>query len=336
MPKRCGDFLAEDTCAAHLDPADAFDIHFGIEARLGVGIVRGLEPHALKAHPVVELAEDPEQVPERDTLVHHDPLELLELGKVRGVDRLAPVDPADAEGLDGRVRVLCKVLDGEARRVGPEHALLGLLLLPGAAPAGRGCVPAGDVHRLHLLVPLREGEGLAEVEGVLHLPGRVVLRLEEGVEVPEGLLDDAAVEFRKSHLEEDLPHLRDDPLVGMDLAGIRLLRELGHIDTSGGCGSSTHPERICSRVRVPVSSRRSRPFFASAKPSGVMAMMYRTVSDSCRIPRLISSFVWGSPDCGISVMQLHLRQLKHPSIFYTEPPFTRDETFFPQAGQNQF
>ena len=74
-PDRCGDLLAEDTGATHLDPADPVDIHFRIKARLGVGVIRGLEPHTLKAHAVVELAEDPEQVPERDTLIHHDPLE---------------------------------------------------------------------------------------------------------------------------------------------------------------------------------------------------------------------------------------------------------------------
>src|SRR5208337_2471169 len=147
-PERGRNLLAEDSGAPHLDPADAFDIHFGIEARLSVGIVGGFEPYTLEPDPVIELAEDPKQVPERDTLVHHDPFELLELGEVRGVDRLAPVDPADAECLDGRVRVPGQVLNGDARRVGAEHALLGLLFLPDPAPAGRRGLAAGDMHRL--------------------------------------------------------------------------------------------------------------------------------------------------------------------------------------------
>ena len=51
-PERSGDLFAEDACAAHLDPADAFDIHFGIETRLGIGVIRGLEPNTLKTHAV--------------------------------------------------------------------------------------------------------------------------------------------------------------------------------------------------------------------------------------------------------------------------------------------
>ena len=121
------------------------------------------------------------------------------------------------------------------RRVGAEHALLGLLLLPDPTPAGRGRFPAGDVHGLHLFVARWKRDGLFEVERVLHLAGRVVLRLEEGVEVPEALLDDVAVEFLKTHLEEDLPHLGNDPLVGVDLAGVRLLRELGYVIPAEVC-----------------------------------------------------------------------------------------------------
>ncbi len=89
--------------------------------------------------------------------------------------------------------------------------------------------PPELVHGFHLFVSRREREGLPEIECVLHLPGRVVLGLEEGVEVPERLLDNATVEFLKSHFEEDLPHLGDDPLVGVDLARIGFLREFGHV-----------------------------------------------------------------------------------------------------------
>ncbi len=130
IPSGCGDLLAEDAGASHLDPANSFDVDLSVETRLGVRVVGGLEAHALKTHAVVELAEDPEQVAKGDPLVHHNSLELLELGKVRGIDGLAPVDPADTEGLDRGVRVFRKVLDRDARGMGPEHALLGLLLFP--------------------------------------------------------------------------------------------------------------------------------------------------------------------------------------------------------------
>ena len=87
----------------------------------------------------------------------------------------------------------------------------------------------GLVHRLYFLVSFGKREVFTEVEGVLHLAGRVVLRLKEGVEIPERLLDDAPVQLLEPHLKKDLPHLGDDPLVRVDLAGIRLLRELGHV-----------------------------------------------------------------------------------------------------------
>ena len=143
--------------------------------------------------------------------------------------------------LTGGFGLLCEVLDRDARCVGPEHALLCLLLLPDPTPSGRGCFAAGFVHRLHLLVTLRQREGLLEIERVLHLAGRVVLRLEEGIEVPVGLLDDPAVEFGKSHLEKDLPHLGDDPLVGMDLPGPGLLRQFLYVILAEVRRSSTRP-----------------------------------------------------------------------------------------------
>ncbi len=68
---------------------------------------------------MVELAEDPKQVSERDAFVHDDPLELFEFGKMGRIDGFAPVDPADTECLDRRIRVIRKVLDRYACRMGP-------------------------------------------------------------------------------------------------------------------------------------------------------------------------------------------------------------------------
>ncbi len=85
------------------------------------------------------------------------------------------------------------------------------------------------MHRFYFLVSWRERKGLPEIKCILHFPCGVVLGLEEGVEIPERLLDNATIEFLKSHFEEDFPHLGDDPLVGMDLARIGFFRKLGHI-----------------------------------------------------------------------------------------------------------
>ena len=54
-----------------------------------------------------------------------------------------------------------------------------------------------------------------QIEGVLHLPGRMVLGLEEGIEVPEAGLNDRPLDLDKSHLQHDLPHVIDQSLVGM-------------------------------------------------------------------------------------------------------------------------
>ena len=87
------------------------------------------------------------------------------------------------------------------------------------------------------------------------------------------------------------------------------------------------PERICSRVRVPVSSRRSRPFFARASPSGVMARIYLTVSLSCRIPRLMSSLVFGSEADGF-FRAASSASVEAPAVLVTAVPSTFTSPFF--------
>ncbi|OPZ43568.1 MAG: hypothetical protein BWY93_01135 [Euryarchaeota archaeon ADurb.BinA087] len=76
------------------------------------------------------------------------------------------------------------------------------------------------MHGLHLFVAMGKGKGLAQIKGVLHLPCRVVLRLEESIEVPVALLDDLPIQFLKPHREKDFTHLTDDPLVRVYLPGI--------------------------------------------------------------------------------------------------------------------
>src|SRR5665647_4518 len=110
-PERSSDLLAENPCTTHLDPADTLNIYFCIKTWFGIRVIRWLESHTLKTHAMVELTKDSEQIAKRNSIVHDDSFELLELGKVRGVDRLAPVNPAYAEGLDRRIWVPGKVLD---------------------------------------------------------------------------------------------------------------------------------------------------------------------------------------------------------------------------------
>ena len=68
---------------------------------------------------------------------------------------------------------------------------------------------------------------MAHVERVLHLAGRVVLRLEEGVEVPERRLDHRRDDFGEAHLEERAAGLLDDLAERVDLGRVDVFgREL--------------------------------------------------------------------------------------------------------------
>src|SRR5207247_8005964 len=55
----------------------------------------------------------------------------------------------------------------------------------------------------------RPRRGPREVERVQLVPRGVVLRLEEGVEVPERRLDEIPVDFGEAHAQEDPPDLRE-------------------------------------------------------------------------------------------------------------------------------
>lgn len=95
--------------------------------------------------------------------------------------------PADAERLHGRIGVRHEVLI--------ERLVVWVRSTPCSAfsrdqvpPTPSRTCPPEEVHVPDALVSVRQGEGLFKVECVLHLAGRVVLGLEEGVEVPEPAL----------------------------------------------------------------------------------------------------------------------------------------------------
>ncbi len=113
--------------------------------------------------------------------------------------------------------------------MGPEHALFRLCGVPGSSPTGGRGLPAVLVHIADTLIPCRQRPALAEEEGVLHLPRRVVLRLEERVEVPERTLHDPACDLGKSHVEEDAAHLVEEALVGVGLSRVGAFREFPDI-----------------------------------------------------------------------------------------------------------
>ena len=86
--------------------------------------------------------------------------------------------------------------------MGTKNAFLRNLRVPVAAPSGRTRVSSVHVDVANLLPAFRKRKLFAQVERVLHLTGRVVLRLVECIKVPECVLDNRAVELGESHLKE--------------------------------------------------------------------------------------------------------------------------------------
>ena len=74
------------------------------------------------------------------------------------------------------------------------------------------------VHLPHRLPTVGKVGLTAEVERVLHLACRVVLRLEERIEVPVAGLDELTAHLDEAHLEQDPPHLVEEALVRVGLA----------------------------------------------------------------------------------------------------------------------
>src|SRR5438046_792612 len=129
------------------------------------------------------------------------------------VDRIGTEVAADDERLPRWIGMLREPLQGDRRRVGPEDGPLRLLAVP-SVPPSRAPGPPAVLVRLRDAIhnPLlreRDRRGLREIERVELVPRRVVLRLEQGVEVPEGRLDEVPVNLREAHAQENPTNLFD-------------------------------------------------------------------------------------------------------------------------------
>ena len=122
----------------------------------------------------------PEEVGERDPLVHDEPLDLVERGRVRRVGRVPAVHTAERHDVDGRLLRLHRA-DLGRRRLGPENGLV------------------VEEERLQ--------------RRARRVPGREV----ERVEVVARRLDLAAVDDRVAEAEEDVLHLAPDLSDEMEL-----------------------------------------------------------------------------------------------------------------------
>lgn len=173
----------------------AEDLHGGLRVR----VEGGLEAQVCDTDALEELGDDADQVAQRQVVIRHHALHLVELSKVRCVQRLVAEDAVDGEELDGLeaarlVGHLVQHACRDGRRVRAQQVLHGLVPLP-VIPVAHGAEAAALVHRLHgLQVLLRDRQrrrGILNEERVVHVAARVRLRLEQRVEVPEGALHEA-------------------------------------------------------------------------------------------------------------------------------------------------
>ena len=170
--------------------------------------------------------EHPDEVAQGQTPVRDHPLDLVELGKVCRVQRLVPEHPVDREILLGTELLLLRQLvehpSADRSRVGSQKILSRLFFFP-VVPVTLAAETALAVDVLHLLQVLaREVLAVGRVadeEGVVGVPGRVLLRLEERVKVPETALRVVVCRhLSETHLEENLPIFSSDFKKGMQMA----------------------------------------------------------------------------------------------------------------------
>ena len=147
--------------------------------------------------------------------VDDEAFDLMELSQMSVIKRLVPEDPIDREKLPWPERLLLSDLLQVPRRdsscVSPEDVLERFLRLPLVIIAAAS-VSSFLVHFLHLLeIFLVLNCRLLRVrdeEGVVGVTGRMRLRLEERIEVPEGAFHiSVGVHLFKAHLEEDFYEL---------------------------------------------------------------------------------------------------------------------------------
>src|SRR5438132_5651820 len=129
------------------------------------------------------------------------------------VDRIGTEVAADDERLLRWIGMLREPLQGDRRRVGPEDGPPRLLAVPPVPPSHAPGPPAvlvrlrDAIHKPFLRE--RDRRGLREIERVELVPRRVILRLEQGVEVPEGRLDEVPVNLGEAHAQENPTDLFD-------------------------------------------------------------------------------------------------------------------------------
>lgn len=184
------------------------DFHGGF----GVGVEGGLELELLDADLGVEGLQDADQVTQAYVAVGDEAFALVEfrqVGRVQGLVSEYSVNGEILHGFEFRLQSkLVQHLRADSSSVSSQQILLGFLHVP-VVLVPEGAVAAFLVDFLDALSELlREvlaRDGVLQEEGVVHVSGGVALRLEQGVEVPEGALHvPVGGHLVEAHLQEYL------------------------------------------------------------------------------------------------------------------------------------
>ena len=197
-------------------------VHF--DRRLCEGKVgRGEADFLRLGHLACKEGEQPEQGPEIDIRSQDNALDLEEVGRVRGVHLVVSEAPRDRKVLARHVRRRGQRACGDGRALATEHQAARPHAVEGVTPTARSRVAAAFMHGRDLgQERLGNWDGVAWVLDEVHvvgLAGRVELRHEEGVHVPELVFDQPAAHLLEPHAHElDFDQIEELP-VGMLLAG---------------------------------------------------------------------------------------------------------------------
>mmetsp|Transcript_1412 Transcript_1412/g.3779 ORF Transcript_1412/g.3779 Transcript_1412/m.3779 type:complete len:217 (-) Transcript_1412:673-1323(-) len=207
---------------------------------LGVGIESWLEAQVCDTLSSKELLQHADEVAQTQTSICNETFNLMKLSKMSGVECFVAEYAIDGETFPGHEDASFFVVfrkefqhpRGDGRGVRSKNGLARLVLAPGVVPA-RGPVPSVLVHFLNTLQVisgnvLRSCRRLYE-ESVMRIARWVLLRLEEGIEVPEGTFDPPVCRHlleahQQQYLSDFLLHFHQRvqvPTLARDTAHIR-------------------------------------------------------------------------------------------------------------------
>lgn len=157
----------------------------------------------MHTHLLEERAHESDQVPQRQIVVGNYTLNLMELSQVGRVHGFVPKHSVNGEVTCGTgvLGELVQHCGGNGSRVRAQHEPEGFGLLPRVAVA-KTTIFTLLMHFTHVVPVLGQwfaghvvaggvgGHRVGDVKGILEVAGRMLLRDEEGVEIPEAGFDE--------------------------------------------------------------------------------------------------------------------------------------------------